>query len=60
MADLARALRLTPDRLAGHTPSAEGAVGRYSEPGLMFLLDSLTTMPAHVVDDLTTWSRRTS
>ncbi|MFE9682036.1 helix-turn-helix transcriptional regulator [Streptomyces sp. NPDC006285] len=60
LADLARALRLTLDerdylfRLAGHTPPAEVSTGRYAEPGMMFLLDSLTTVPAHIVDDLTT------
>ncbi|MFC9285252.1 helix-turn-helix domain-containing protein [Streptomyces sp. NPDC057052] len=60
LADLARALRLTLDerdylyRLAGHAPPAEAATGRYAEPGMMFLLDSLTTVPAHIVDDLTT------
>ncbi|OQR65600.1 hypothetical protein B6E66_02645 [Streptomyces maremycinicus] len=60
LADLARALRLTLDerdylyRLAGHAPPTGFTARRYVEPGMMFLLDSLTTVPAHIVDDLAT------
>ncbi|WP_328497664.1 helix-turn-helix transcriptional regulator [Streptomyces sp. NBC_00414] len=60
LAGLARALRLSADgrdylyRLAGFEPPADPAADRYVEPGMMFLLDSLTAVPAHVVDDLTT------
>lgn len=60
LASLARALRLSLDerdhlyRLAGHPPPASGAAGRYVDPAIMFLLDALTTVPAHVVDDLNT------
>ncbi|MDQ1033991.1 transcriptional regulator with XRE-family HTH domain [Streptomyces sp. V3I8] len=58
LAGLARALRLTSDerdylyRLAGHAPPAGPVAGPCVEPGLRFLLDSLTTVPAHIVDDL--------
>jgi transcriptional regulator with XRE-family HTH domain len=60
LAGLARALRLSTEerdylyRLAGFPPPAEFSVSRYVEPALMFLLDALTTVPAHVIDDLTT------
>ncbi|MEU8384253.1 helix-turn-helix transcriptional regulator [Streptosporangium sp. NPDC048865] len=57
---LARALRLSVDerdhlyRLAGYAPPARGAARGYVDPAMMFLLDSLTTVPAHVTDDLNT------
>jgi transcriptional regulator with XRE-family HTH domain len=60
LASLARALRLSVDerdhlyRLAGYSPPLAGATGGYVDPGIMFLLDALTTVPAHVVDDLNT------
>jgi hypothetical protein len=60
IASLARALRLSVDerdylyRLAGHPPPARHAVSSYVEPAMMFLLDALATVPAHVIDDLTT------
>lgn len=60
LAGLARALRLTVDerdylyRLAGYPPPAHLAHGGYVDPSMMFLLDALTTVPAHVIDDLTT------
>ena len=60
LAALARALRLSVDerdylyRLAGYPPPGRLAHSAYVEPAMMFLLDSLTTVPAHVIDDLTT------
>lgn len=60
LASLARALRLSVDerdhlyRLAGYPPPLTGAVGGYVDPAMMFLLDALTTVPAHVIDDLST------
>jgi transcriptional regulator with XRE-family HTH domain len=60
LASLARALRLSVDerdhlyRLAGYSPPRLGATGGYVDPAMMFLLDALTTVPAHIVDDLTT------
>ncbi|MEU6603149.1 helix-turn-helix transcriptional regulator [Streptomyces flaveolus] len=60
LASLSRALRLSLDerdhlyRLAGYTPPLAGVSGDYVEPSMMFLLDALTTVPAHVMDDLTT------
>ncbi|MFJ3440797.1 helix-turn-helix transcriptional regulator [Streptomyces sp. NPDC086081] len=60
LASLAGALRLSVDerdhlyRLAGHAPPSRGGAGRYVDPAMMFLLDSLTTVPAHVIDDLST------
>jgi transcriptional regulator with XRE-family HTH domain len=60
LAGLARALRLSVDerdhlyRLAGYSPPLTGAIGSYVDPAMMFLLDALTTVPAHVIDDLTT------
>lgn len=60
LAALARALRLSVDerdhlyRLAGHAPPPAGAGGGYVDPAMMHLLDALTTVPAHVMDDLTT------
>lgn len=60
LASLARALRLSVDErdylyhLAGHpTPAARAATG-YVEPSMMYLLDALDTVPAHVIDHLTT------
>ncbi|MEV6844591.1 helix-turn-helix transcriptional regulator [Actinoplanes sp. NPDC051411] len=60
LAGLARALRLSVDerdhlyRLAGHPAPAVTGFSGYVEPAMMFLLDALTTVPAHVMDDLTT------
>jgi transcriptional regulator with XRE-family HTH domain len=60
LAGLARALRLSVDerdhlyRLAGYSPPRSGAAGGYVDPAMMFLLDALATVPAHVIDDLTT------
>lgn len=60
LANLARALRLSVDerdylyRLAGYPPPTVNGVSGYVEPAMMFLLDALTTVPAHVMDDLTT------
>jgi transcriptional regulator with XRE-family HTH domain len=60
LASLARALRLSVDerdhlyRLAGYPPPRPGATAGYVDPAMMFLLDALTTVPAHVTDDLTT------
>ena len=60
LAALARALRLTADergylyRLAGYQPPPIPTADREAEPGMRYLLDSLTAAPAHVVDDLTT------
>ncbi|HTF08421.1 MAG TPA: helix-turn-helix transcriptional regulator [Asanoa sp.] len=60
LAALARALRLSVEerdylyRLAGYSAPAAGAVTGYVDPALMFLLDTLTDVPAHVIDDLTT------
>ncbi|SDJ84957.1 helix-turn-helix transcriptional regulator [Nonomuraea jiangxiensis] len=60
LASLSRALRLSVDErdylyeLAGYPPPRPGATGSYVDPAMMFLLDSLTTVPAHIVDDLTT------
>jgi transcriptional regulator with XRE-family HTH domain len=60
LAGLARALRLSTDereylyRIAGYPPPAPTDVSSYVEPAMMYLLDALTSVPAHVVDDLTT------
>ncbi|SMD25376.1 helix-turn-helix transcriptional regulator [Kibdelosporangium aridum] len=60
LASLATALRLSVDerdhlyRLAGYSPPLAGETGGYVDPAMMFLLDALTTVPAHVIDDLTT------
>jgi transcriptional regulator with XRE-family HTH domain len=60
LAALARALRLSVDerdhlyRLAGYSPPLTGAAGGYVDPGLMYLLDALVTVPAQIVDDLNT------
>jgi transcriptional regulator with XRE-family HTH domain len=60
LANLARALRLSVDErnylydLAGYPPPQRTAVGRYVDPGMMFLLDALTTVPAQVTDELNT------
>ncbi|MEU1620323.1 helix-turn-helix transcriptional regulator [Streptomyces sp. NPDC005722] len=60
LASLAGALRLSVDerdhlyRLAGYAPPRAGGTGRYVDPAMMFLLDALTTVPAQVVDDLST------
>ena len=55
---LARALRLDDDErdhlyvLAGHRPPAGRLAGRHVRPGLLYLLDQLTTVPAQVLSDL--------
>ena len=55
---LARALRLTEDErdhlyvLAGHRPPAGRLAGNHVRPGLLHLLDQLTTTPAQVLTDL--------
>jgi transcriptional regulator with XRE-family HTH domain len=55
---LARALRLRDDErdhlylLAGHRPPAGRLAGNHVRPGLLYLLDQLTTVPAQVVTDL--------
>ncbi|GIF50555.1 helix-turn-helix protein [Asanoa ferruginea] len=60
LAALARSLRLSVEerdylyRLAGYSAPAAGAVTGYVDPALMFLLDALADVPAHVMDDLTT------
>lgn len=60
LASLARALRLSLDerdylyRLAGYPPPAANDVSSYVEPAMMYLLDALPAVPAHVMDDLTT------
>jgi transcriptional regulator with XRE-family HTH domain len=60
LSGLARALRLSIDernymyRLAGFPAPTVLSVGTYVEPAMMFLLDSLTAVPAHVIDDLAT------
>ncbi|MEV7991262.1 helix-turn-helix transcriptional regulator [Streptomyces sp. NPDC086077] len=60
LASLAGALRLSVAerdhlyRLAGYAPPPAGAAGRYVDPAMLFLLDALTTVPAHVMDDLST------
>ncbi|WP_018349624.1 helix-turn-helix transcriptional regulator [Longispora albida] len=58
LAALARSLRLTDDgrdhlyRLAGHHPPAGRKAGEHIRPGLMYLLDQLTTTPAQILSDL--------
>ncbi|TYC02109.1 helix-turn-helix domain-containing protein [Micromonospora sp. WP24] len=60
LGSLARALRLSVDerdylyRLAGHPPPTTDIVSGYVDPAMMFLLDALTTVPAHIIDDRTT------
>ncbi|HEX6339604.1 helix-turn-helix transcriptional regulator [Umezawaea sp.] len=60
VACLARALRLSTDErdhlyvLAGYPPPVAHAPSGYVDPGLMHVLDALTTVPALVCDDLTT------
>ncbi|MEV7075795.1 helix-turn-helix transcriptional regulator [Streptomyces sp. NPDC093990] len=60
LASLAGALRLSVDerdhlyRLASHAPPRGGGAGRYVDPAMMFLLDALTTVPAQVMDGLST------
>ncbi|MEV6373345.1 helix-turn-helix transcriptional regulator [Micromonospora musae] len=59
LGSLARALRLSVDerdylyRLAGHPPPTTAIVSGYVDPAMMFLLDALTTVPAHIIDDRT-------
>ncbi|GGK23544.1 DNA-binding protein [Streptomyces camponoticapitis] len=60
LSSLARALRLSGDerdhlyRLADYAPPLTGATGRYVDPAMMYLLDALTNVPAHIFDDLST------
>ena len=60
VACLARALRLSTDErdhlyvLAGYPPPVAHVPSGYVDPGLMHVLDALTTVPAIVCDDLTT------
>ncbi|MCS7477312.1 helix-turn-helix transcriptional regulator [Umezawaea endophytica] len=60
VACLARALRLSTDErdhlyvLAGYPPPVAHGPSGYVDPGLMHVLDALTTVPAIVCDDLTT------
>ena len=55
---LARALRLDDDErdhlyvLAGHRPPAGRLAGTHVRPGLLHLLDQLTTVPAQILSDL--------
>jgi transcriptional regulator with XRE-family HTH domain len=55
---LAHALRLDDDErdhlyvLAGHRPPAGRLAGNHVRPGLLYLLDQLTTVPAQIVGDL--------
>ncbi|MET3426832.1 hypothetical protein BJ973_006044 [Actinoplanes tereljensis] len=55
---LAHALRLDQDErdhlylLAGHRPPAGALAGRHVSPGLLHLLDKLTSVPAQVLSDL--------
>jgi transcriptional regulator with XRE-family HTH domain len=55
---LAHALRLDDDErdhlfvLAGHRPPAGRFAGNHVRPGLLYLLDQLNTVPAHIVSDL--------
>jgi transcriptional regulator with XRE-family HTH domain len=58
LAALARALRLDEDErdhlymLAGHRPPAGRLAGSHVRPGLLFLLDQLTGVPAQILSDL--------
>ncbi|MFE0820684.1 helix-turn-helix transcriptional regulator [Streptomyces sp. NPDC058847] len=60
LSSLAKALRLSVDerdhlyRLAGYAPPLRGATGQYADPSMMYLLDALATVPAHILDDLST------
>jgi transcriptional regulator with XRE-family HTH domain len=55
---LAHALRLDDDErdhlylLAGHRPPAGRLAGNHVRPGLLYLLDQLTTVPAQILSDL--------
>jgi transcriptional regulator with XRE-family HTH domain len=55
---LARALRLDDNGrdhlylLAGHRPPAGRMAGHHVRPGLLYLLDQLTTVPAQILSDL--------
>lgn len=59
LGSLARALRLSIDerdylyRLAGHPAPTTATISGYVDPAMMFLLDALTTVPAHVIDNRT-------
>lgn len=58
LSSVARALRLTEDErdhlyvLAGHRPPAGRLAGTHVRPGLLHLLDQLTTTPAQILTDL--------
>jgi transcriptional regulator with XRE-family HTH domain len=60
VASLARALRLSTDErdhlyvLGGYQPPPQFATNGYIDPALMHLLDSLTTIPAQITNDLQT------
>ncbi|MGI5521554.1 helix-turn-helix transcriptional regulator [Micromonospora sp. CA-259024] len=60
LGSLARALRLSIDErdylyhLAGYSAPTTTTVSGYVDPAMMFLLDALTTVPAHVIDGRTT------
>ncbi len=55
---LAHALRLSDDErdhlyvLAGHRPPAGPLAGHHVRPGLLYLLDQLTSVPAQILTDL--------
>ena len=55
---LAHALRLSDSErdhlyvLAGHRPPAGRLAGRHVRPGLLYLMDQLTTVPAQILSDL--------
>jgi transcriptional regulator with XRE-family HTH domain len=58
LAALAHALRFDDDErdhlylLAGHRPPAGRLAGNHVRPGLLYLLDQLTTVPAQIISDL--------
>jgi transcriptional regulator with XRE-family HTH domain len=58
LAALARALRLDDKGrdhlylLAGHRPPAGRLAGHHVRPGLLYLMDQLTTVPAQILSDL--------
>jgi len=58
LAALAHALRFDDDErdhlyvLAGHRPPAGRLAGNHVRPGLLYLLDQLTTVPAQILSDL--------
>ncbi|GGT22682.1 hypothetical protein GCM10010254_48880 [Streptomyces chromofuscus] len=48
-----------PGRLAGHEPPPRGGAGRYADPAMPYLLDALTAVPGHVMDELPAMLART-